>query len=77
MDKVRKFVDKLNKKETKRVLDAIVCIRTNELSALDIKKLKGKDNQYRVRVGTVRVLFTKVVNQNIITDVDFRNDHTY
>ena len=77
MDKVRKFVDKLQKREAQRVLDAIGCIRAGEIDALDVKKLKGGDTRYCVRIGKVRILFTKVDEQNIITDVDFRNETTY
>ena len=77
MDKVQKFVRKLGRREASRVLDAIARIRAGELEAFDVKKLKGSSDQYRVRLGRVRILFTKVDGHNVIADVQFRGDHTY
>ena len=77
MDKIQKFVRKLSAGEARRVFDALEQVLTGRLSALSVKKLKGDRDIYRVRVGRVRIIFTKVHDQNIITDIDFRNDHTY
>ena len=77
MDKIQKFVRKLSAGEARRVFDALEQVLTGRLSALSVKKLKGDRDIYRVRVGRVRIIFTKVHDQNIITDVDFRNDNTY
>lgn len=77
MDKVDKFTRKLEKHEALRLHDVINQIRMNQLSGLDVKKLKGSDEEYRVRMGRVRIRFLKTDNRNVIIDVGFRNDNTY
>ena len=78
MDRVDKFVRKLEAHEASRLIEAITCIRVGRsLDHFDIRKLQGDRNAYRVRIGRVRIQFTKTLVGNIITDVDFRNDNTY
>ena len=77
MDKIQKFVHKLSAHEANRVLGAIARVQLGKLGTLDVKKLKGYASRYRVRVGRMRILFTRIGDRNIITDVDFRSDNTY
>ena len=46
------YLDKQTGKQTARIRWAI-----NALPAGDVKKLKGIENAYRLRVGSARVLF--------------------
>jgi len=46
----------------------------NSLPAGDVKKLKGIKNGYRLRVGSVRVLFEKEENKIHIIAIDNRGD---
>ena len=50
----KKFIDKLPKNEKLRIIKAIGKLPEGE----DIKKLKGHDNIYRLRVGDYRILYT-------------------
>lgn len=50
----KKFIDKLPKNEKLRIINAIEKLPEGE----DIKKLKGHDNIYRLRVGDYRILYT-------------------
>ena len=50
----KKFIDKLPKNEKLRVIKAIERLPEGE----DIKKLKGHDNIYHLRVGDYRILYT-------------------
>jgi mRNA interferase RelE/StbE len=50
----KKFIDKLSKNEKLRIIKAIEKLPEGE----DIKKLKGHDNIYRLRVGDYRILYT-------------------
>ena len=77
MDNVQKFIDKLNIREARKVYAAITAIRSGNLTNLDVKKLQGFSNVYRVRVGGVRILFAKLNGLNIVTEVGFRSDNTY
>ena len=46
----------------------------NALPAGDVKKLKGIQNAYRLRIGSVRVLFEKSGNKLKIIKIDGRGD---
>ena len=61
----QKELVKLAPKIQARVLDAISFLRLNPYSEnLNIKKLKGADFLYRLRVGDYRVVYE--VNENVL-----------
>lgn len=77
MHKVDKFLLKLSRKERERIMPIIALIVKNDLARLDCKKLKGNGREYRVRIGSIRILFIRNDEKNVITDIDYRNDNTY
>jgi mRNA interferase RelE/StbE len=66
--KAEKFIKKQDKDTQKRIVKAIV-----ELPEGDIKKLKGMDEFYRLRVGDFRVIFEKNDTELIIVVIDVGN----
>ena len=56
-------------KETLRELEV-----TWPLTRLDIKKLKGYDNHYRIRIGDYRILFLRDEGTAKVYDVSHRSD---
>ncbi len=52
--KAKKFIDKLPKNEKLRIVSAISLLPNGE----DIKKLKGQDDIFRLRVGAYRIIYT-------------------
>lgn len=70
-DKIYGFPSPLKSKinEALRELEA-----TWPLTRLDIKKLKGYDNHYRVRVGDYRILFFRESGTAMVYDVSHRSD---
>ncbi|HBA45553.1 hypothetical protein A2W67_00170 [Candidatus Nomurabacteria bacterium RIFCSPLOWO2_02_40_28] len=77
MDKKEKFLNKIPLLDKIKILQAIDCILIGDIRFLDIKKLKGSDNQFRVRVGKYRIKFTKHATFNQVAEVTHRNDNTY
>ncbi|MBI5470215.1 hypothetical protein HY968_02740 [Candidatus Kaiserbacteria bacterium] len=77
MDRIHKFIRKLSADEARRALEAITLVREGRLNTLDVRKLKGRENEYRVRIGSIRIQFVKKETYNHITDIEFRGDHTY
>ena len=77
MDSIQKFLRKLNKKERGIVIETILQIKQGNLSNLDIKKVQGLDNTFRVRRGVFRIKYTQTDTENIIIFVDRRNDNAY
>jgi mRNA-degrading endonuclease RelE of RelBE toxin-antitoxin system len=77
MNKIDKFLIKIDKKTRIVIEEIILLIANNNLSMLDIKKLKGKGNIYRVRVGKIRVIFEHTKTVNIIKSISYRDENTY
>ena len=63
------YLDKQTEKQAMRIRNAV-----NALPAGDVKKLKGIDNGYRLRIGGVRVLFEKINNEVTVIKIDNRGD---
>ena len=59
-----KYLSGCGKKTKKRLKEAI-----HSLPLGDVKKLKGYENYYRLRVGELRVLYTLEDENIIITDI--------
>ncbi len=56
--KAMKELDDIEPPSRKRILDALTMLRDHGFSGrLDIKKLKGYKNHYRLKVGKYRILF--------------------
>jgi len=54
MDRADKLIRKLSEKERVKVIRAIELILVGDIARLDVKKLKGEKNIFRVRVGDLR-----------------------
>jgi len=74
MDKINKFLWKLNKKERTVMLRIFEDILRLNLDNYDIKPLKGLNGAYRLRKGNIRIVFVKNEGQGIIVDIDYRKD---
>ncbi len=57
VDKITKALRKLDTKERRALRQIIRRIKSGELGALEVKKLKGRVNIYRARKGSLRVIF--------------------
>lgn len=78
MDKISKALAKLNQPEKKVVVDILKKIENNNVIGLDLKKLKGYANIYRVRSGKLRIIY-RIDNQDkiFLVSIERRNDNTY
>ncbi len=77
MDKNEKLLRKLSKKDRERITVAVALIHTNNLEVLDLKKLSGTSDIYRVRVGKFRIKFQVYPNHNEILEIVRRSEKTY
>ena len=76
MNKIEKLLLKLSKREVAIVKDLLSKINAGNYKNLDIKKLKGNENLFRVRKGDIRIIFS--VGESIrALSVSRRNDTTY
>ena len=65
----KKFIDRLPLNEKRRIVAAIERLPNGE----DIKRLKGYDGLYRLRVGDYRILYTVDHGKLIVCVVDAGN----
>ena len=77
MDKIDKAIQKLTKKEKKWIKEVVKALRSGRFDNLDIKKLKGEDNIFRVRKGKVRIVYQIRDGNTFILKVGHRKEDTY
>lgn len=62
-----KFIQKLDKQTRNRILDHIKILSTNpKHPELDIKKMQGLENRFRLRVGVYRIVYSIFKDQLLI-----------
>ncbi|RMF90516.1 MAG: type II toxin-antitoxin system RelE/ParE family toxin [Methanobacteriota archaeon] len=66
--KALKFVSKLDKKEKQRLEKALLLLKEDPVpvKSLDVTKIKGEKNTYRIRAGRIRVLYEVKWSEKII-----------
>ena len=77
MDKIKKALARLReteRAEIRRILDALA---RGDTKGLDIKKLKGRDDIFRVRKGALRVIYRAVAGKVFILAIERRSEKTY
>ncbi len=76
MNKIKKFLNKINKKERILLLAKLKLLKNRKINSLDIKKIKTL-GFYRLRAGKIRVVFCYRDGLFKIIFVGWRNDNTY
>lgn len=74
MDNISKLLQKLSQKERQIILEILEKIKNNVLEGLEIKKLSGFENLFRIRKGSFRIVFMKKENKNLLVNVGYRKD---
>lgn len=78
VDAITKALRRLSDKERSVFLDLLLRIRAGKFDHLDLKKLKGRGDIYRVRKGDMRVIFKKSTDDTVtILALERRSDTTY
>ncbi len=76
MDKIEKFLKRLTLKERKRIAKVLKNIENGEYKKIDIKKMRGYGNLYRVYTGNIRIIFTEQGSSRQIIAIMRRNEQT-
>jgi len=77
MDKIEKALKRFSQKERDIIKSILIKIKKNDLKSLDIKKLKKKNNIFRVRKGKIRIIYCKQNNLINILTIERRNEAIY
>lgn len=71
VDRIQKALDKIPAKEKALIKKILLDIKNNQLTGLDIKKLKGHDAIYRVRKGKIRILYRAQDGEILVLAIEF------
>ena len=77
MDKVVKFLKRLSPDEKVLVENVLAQIKKGDLSGLDVRKLKGVGNLFRVRRGSVRIILKREKETHTVIFIGRRSKDTY
>ena len=77
MDAIEKALKKLTPQERLRMKEVLVRLMSGKTKGLDIKKLKGRDDVFRVRKGDIRIIYRKQAASLFILLIERRNEQTY
>ncbi len=77
MHKIDKFLARLDADRRQKVLGIVERIKKGDFSGLDMRKLQGSSDVYRVRIGRVRIKFIMDASGIRIFSIDNRGENTY
>lgn len=77
MNKIQKFLNKLDDQKRDFVLELMRKIKSNNLRGLNVKKLEGNTLIYRLKKGDFLIIFEKNGKDTIIILVIRRSEKTY
>ncbi|MFH0854487.1 MAG: type II toxin-antitoxin system RelE/ParE family toxin [bacterium] len=78
MDKISKALKRFSEEEQDKINRLLILIKNGAFSGLDLKKLKGRDDIFRIRKGKIRILYRIDDNNEIyILAIERRSDNTY
>jgi len=78
MDRIEKALKKLSEKERKKLKEILAAIILGDTIHMNVQKLRGHHDIYRVRKGNLRVIYR--IDKDgvaIILTVERRSDTTY
>lgn len=77
MDKLEKAVKKLTKKEQEGLKEIIKALQSGRFNNLNLKKLKGGMDIFRVRKANMRIIYQIRNGRIFILKIGHRKENTY
>ena len=77
MDKIAKMLNKLTVKEREQIKYILSQLSSKKFQGLDIKKLKGSENIFRVRKGNFRIIYRTEASNIFLISIERRHEDTY
>ena len=78
MDRIEKALTKLTAREREKINTILSKIKSGKTDGLDVKKLKGREDIFRVRKGSLRIIYRILESSDIvILEIARRSDITY
>jgi len=77
MDKLQKALDKLSDQEAVLVEEILLRVKAHNYLGLNLIKLKGQKNLFRIKAGRLRIIFSMDSDGVKLIDVGYRSEKTY
>ena len=77
MDKFEKAFKKLIVQEQRQLKEILAQLEAGFFKNLDIKKLKGTEDIFRVRKGNLRIIYQKIDGEVFLLKLSRRSEKTY
>jgi mRNA interferase RelE/StbE len=78
MDKIQKALKKLSPKEHEKIRQILRQLESGKITGFDLKKLKGRNDIFRVRKGDFRIIYKLGASGKIfILAIERRKESTY
>lgn len=77
MDKIQKALNQLSDKERKLVKLILTRLHHDDVLGLDIQKLQGHKDIFRVRKAGLRIIYQKHTQSIFILAIERRSEKTY
>lgn len=76
-DKIQKLLNSLSEKEKSKIKELLLKIKSKDFKNLDIKKLKARNDIFRIRKRKLRIIFKNNKYSIFILSIEKRDDNTY
>ena len=77
MDKIEKTLEKLSAPERSEVKDVLLKLQSGNFKELHIKKLRGREDIFRIRKGNIRIIYQAERERIFILSISRRKEYTY
>ncbi|MBI2051472.1 hypothetical protein HYT33_01790 [Candidatus Roizmanbacteria bacterium] len=77
MDRIEKVLRKFSSKERRQIKAILLKLRAKDPTGLDIQKLKGRGDIFRVKKGRIRVMYRLEEDNVFILKIERRAEKTY
>ena len=77
MDKIEKALAQLTVKERELVQSILQKLSQGKLAGLDVKRLRGHDDIFRIRKGDIRIIYRTQKKRIFVLAIERRRESTY
>lgn len=77
MEKIQKALQKLSEKERLQIRSILLSLKGGDWKGLNIQKLKGHRDVFRVRKGSIRIIYRQKGKEISILAIERRSKKTY
>ncbi len=77
MDKIDRALKRFSSKEIKQIKSILTRLTSKDLAGLNIKKLKNREDIFRLRKGDIRIIYQVREGKIFVLAIERRSEKTY